>query len=83
MNEDDDSREYKFTLRVPAVLWRKLNERAEINRRSLNSEILVILERVAMTGEFLTEEAIVQWMIKRRPDLILIDSKKLPEPPKS
>ena len=60
-------REYKFTLRIPENLWEMLNLRAEINRRSLNSEILVILERVAFTAEHMSERRIYQYLMKKRP----------------
>ncbi|MEI8095915.1 MAG: Arc family DNA-binding protein [Spirochaetales bacterium] len=44
---DEETADIKFSLRVPQPLWVKLNRRATKNRRSLNSEILVLLERGA------------------------------------
>ncbi|WP_156724692.1 Arc family DNA-binding protein [Streptomyces apocyni] len=38
----------KFTLRAPEDLWERLTTQAETDRRSLNSEILHLLE-VALT----------------------------------
>lgn len=45
-----------FSLRIPESLKKLLEERAAKNRRSLNQEIVTILERFAKTKEVIVVE---------------------------
>ena len=66
---EEGQKEFKFTLRIPVPLWVKLNRRADLNRRSLNSEILPMLERLADGGEVLTDKTLAKWL-RDHPDLL-------------
>lgn len=47
----DEEEITKLTLRLPTVLYESLGRRAAKNRRSLNNEIVIILERYQESTE--------------------------------
>lgn len=48
--------EKKYNLRLPEELYNALQDRANINRRSMNNEILIILERHIKSPEILDDK---------------------------
>ena len=46
-----------FPLRIPKALYKQVDERSKKNRRSVNSEILILLERFVDSEEILVPGA--------------------------
>ena len=52
----NDNEEIKLTLRIPKFLHTKLEKRRETTRRSLNQEIVILLERFVESVELTVME---------------------------